>query len=167
MAGLNGKAKQMPDLDKPTVRKPDDRKDVVARTGGGEEIVSTQAVLNAKGPFGAIDTVAPGARLQMLIDSAQNFRATYPQAPKRQLEVAIDEVVRLRAVERAKNGELETLRRLTQVALEKAASNALLANRLVNESAEQNGIIYSLRSDREWLENSRWFRLGQRLGFYK
>jgi hypothetical protein len=63
---------------------------------GTREVVSTTAVLGAEGPFGAIDTLDPGARLRVLIESARNFRAQNPDAPKRASELAVDEVLRQR-----------------------------------------------------------------------
>jgi hypothetical protein len=63
---------------------------------GTQEVVSTKAILDAKGPFGAIDALDPGARLRVLIETAQKFRADNPDAPKRASELAVDEVLRQR-----------------------------------------------------------------------
>lgn len=133
----NGKSR-----DKAINRKPDDREAVIARTEGGEPIVSTQAVLNATGAYGAIDTLAPGQRLQVLIDTAIGFRKQNPNLPKRAAELAVDEVLRLR----------------DRLAEEREWSERSKRN---FDALRESVVAEGLRRYR-----SRWFRLGKWLGFY-
>lgn len=180
MAKLNGKNR-----DRPVDRKPDDREAVVARTEGGEEIVSSQAVLNAKGAYGAIDTLAPNARLDVLIQTARAYRESYPDATVRATELAVNEVLRLRKETEAKNRELVTIRAQWRLCKDEANNaldkvedlNKCLASErrqndewaasystVCNEYGREIGVNVRAAADRG---KSRWFRLGRRLGFYR
>jgi hypothetical protein len=77
---------------------------------GTQEVVSTKAILDAKGPFGAIDALDPDARLRVLIETAQKFRYDNPDAPVRAPELAVNEVLRLRKIEAGLRQELSDLK---------------------------------------------------------
>lgn len=110
---------------------------------------TVKEVLAAPRPFGAIDAIAPGQRLAVLIDAARTFRSQYPCEPKRATELAVDEILLLREREARHTKEFTKLLR----DLEKLSAEKRAAQRAVQ-----------IQRDRQF--KSRWFRIGLRLGLY-
>jgi hypothetical protein len=108
---------------------------VVHKDNDGNDVVSTKSVIDAKGPFGAIDTLDPGARLRVLIETAQTFRAANPDAPVRATELAVNEVLRLR-------GEVAGLKGSLEFWIDDACSEHDRAERLLDKLAEARRPIW-------------------------
>lgn len=86
------------ELDAPDVGDPTR---IVHKDNAGNDVVSTASILNAPGQFGAIDTLDPNARLNLLIETARTFRLQHPDTvkyPVRAPELAVNEVLRQRKV---------------------------------------------------------------------
>lgn len=129
--------------------RPDDR---VLGYVGKEPVINTQAVLNAKGPFGAIDALDRSARLRVLIETAKNFRRNNPDAPVRAAELAVNEVL--------------WLREQSEVHLAAIARLREAANWHQQDNEKLRAYILDLKAELTW-EQTPWYeKLINRLSFW-
>lgn len=79
---------------------------VTRPNGKTQNVVSAKAAIADKSEFGVIDAMAPNARLDILIQTAIEYRRDNPGAPVRATELAVNEVLQLRK----DNAELQKVR---------------------------------------------------------